>query len=85
MNKKIIVAVVVIGGSGVVNSIVNHKPLTPVLLGSYILLLVLAIADMFGGAFSDIAGAIAMLAMVYVLLTEFPWKTILQTVQGKTG
>lgn len=85
MNKKIVIAVVVIGGSGVVNSIVNKKPLTPVLLGSYILLLVLSIADMFGDGLSQLAGAIAMLAMVYVLLVEFPWTVILNTLQGKQG
>lgn len=82
MNKKIIVAVIVIGGSGIVNAWTHAKPLTPVILGAYILLLVLAITDAFGPPLSDIAGAIAMLAMVFVLLTEFPWTTIINTLQG---
>ena len=83
MNGKIIVAVVVIGGSGLVAAWQQNKPVTPVILGSYILLLVLAVLDMFGPPLSTLAGAIAMLAMVFVLLTEFPWATIINTLQGK--
>jgi uncharacterized membrane protein len=83
MNRKIIIAVVVIGGAGVINAWTHSRPVSTVILGAYILLFVLAIADMFGPPLSDIAGAIAMLAVVVVLLTEFPWQTILSLVQGK--
>ena len=92
MNRKIIIAVVVIGGSGVVNSIMRKQALTPVIIGSYILLLVLSVMDMFGPPLSSIAGAIAMLAVVYVLVgvdpttgkSLFPWDTIIATLQGNT-
>lgn len=83
MNQKIIVAAVVIGVSGITNAWLNSKPITGIVIGSYVLLLVLAIVDMFGGPFSDLSGAIAMLAVVYVLLTEFPWKQLINLVQGK--
>lgn len=76
-------AVVVIAGSGVVNAWLNKKPITMVVIGSYILLLVLSVMDMFGGKISQLASAIAMLAVVYVLLTEFPWKQLISVVQGK--
>jgi hypothetical protein len=77
VNKKVIVAVFVIGGSGIVNAAVNKTAVTPVILGSYIFLLVLSVMDLFGGGASQLAGALAMLAMVGILLTEFPWGTIL--------
>jgi len=83
MNKKIIIAVVVIGGAGVFNAYAKNQPITRVVLGSYILLLVLSILDMFGGGLSKLAGAIAMVAVTYVLLTEIPWKTLISIAQGK--
>jgi hypothetical protein len=83
MNKKVIIAVFIIGGSGVVNAATKGTAITPVILGSYIFLLVLSLADALGGPVAQLAGALAMLAAVVVLLTEFPWSTILSTVQGK--
>lgn len=83
MNQKIIIAAVVIGASGVTNAWLNGKPITGVIVGSYVLLLVLALADTFGGTLSQFSGSIAMVAMLYVLLTEFPWKQVLALVQKK--
>jgi hypothetical protein len=83
MNDKIIVAVVVIVGAGITNAWLNKKPITTVVIGSYILLLVLSLMDMFGGKISELASALAMLAVVYVLLTEVPWQQIIALVQGK--
>lgn len=84
MNKKIIIAVFVIGGAGVFNAIQAKKPLTPVILGSYIFLLVLSVLDIFGGQLGVLAGALAMVAVVFVLLNEFPWQQLITTLQGKT-
>jgi hypothetical protein len=83
MNDKIIIAVVVIAGAGITNAWLNKKPITTVVIGSYILLLVLSLLDMFGGKISELASALAMLAVVYVLLTEVPWQQIIALVQGK--
>ena len=83
MNHKIIIAAVVIAGAGVVNAWTNKKPLTPVILGAYILVIVLSLMDMFGGGLSTLAGAIAMLAVTYVVLTEVPWNQFISIVQGK--
>lgn len=83
MNTKIIVAVLVISASGITNAWLNKKPISPIVIGSYILLLILSIMDMFGGQISQLASAIAMLAVVYVLLTEFPWQQLIALAQGK--
>lgn len=77
------VAVVVVTASGVVNAILNKKALTPVIIGSYVFLFVLSVMDMYGGPMSSLAGALAMLAVTFVLLTEVPWQTIIGLVQGK--
>lgn len=82
MNNKIIVSVLFIGGTSVVKALTDGKPLTPILLGSYILLIILAIADMFGGRVSQIAGGISMIAVIYVLLNEFPWSTLSKALKG---
>lgn len=81
MNKKVVVAAVIITGSGVVNAWTNQKPITPVIIGGYIFVLVLAVMDAFGGPLADLAGALAMLAALYVLLTEFPWSKIIGLVK----
>lgn len=83
MNKKVIAAVFVIAASGVYKSAVAQKPITPVVMGAYIFLLVLSIMDMFGGAMSQLAGGLAMLAAVGTLLYDFPWTTISNVVTGK--
>lgn len=85
MSKTVIVAGFVIAGSGVVNAWMNHKPVTTVIIGAYLFVLVLAVLEMFGGGIGQLADALAMLAVVYVLLTEFPWQTILNLLQGKTA
>lgn len=82
LNKKVIVAVMVISASGIANAWINNKPITRVVIGAYVLLLVLSIMDVFGGSMSTLAGGIAMVAMTYVILTEVPWQTIISTVQG---
>jgi hypothetical protein len=85
MNTKVVTAVVVIAGAGIVNAWVSKKPITTVIIGSYILLLVLSLMDMFGGKVSQLASAIAMLAVVYVLLTEFPWQQLINLSTGKAA
>lgn len=78
-----------VGGSGVMNAAINKTKVTPVIMGAYIFLLILAILDTFGGQLSVLSGALAMLAVVYVLIgvdpttkkTIFPWDTILGVVK----
>lgn len=83
MNKQIIGAVVIIGASGVIAAWVGKKPITKVILGSYILLFVLSLMDLFGGGISRLGSALAMIAVLYVLLNEFPWQTLIGALQGK--
>lgn len=85
MNRKIIVATFIIAGSGIANAWTKNKPITGVIVGSYIFILMLSIMDMFGGPFAQLSGALAMLAVTYVLLTQVPWNTIIKTVTGKKG
>lgn len=85
MNKKIVVAALFIGGMGAYNALKNSRPVTPIILGSYIFLFVLAILDMFGGAIANLAGALSMVAVVYVLLTEVPWTDIGKFVGGSAS
>jgi hypothetical protein len=83
MNTKIVASVVVIAASGLANAWLNHKPISVVIIGSYILLLILSVLDMFGGGIAQLASGLAMVAVVYVLLTEFPWQQLIKLVQGK--
>lgn len=83
MNRQIIVAAIIIGASGVANAWINSKPITTVIIGSYVFLLILALMDMYGGTLSTLSGALAMVAATYVLLTEFPWQKVISLVQGK--
>lgn len=84
MNKKIVVAGVVIIGTGILKAATGGKALTPVFIGGYIFIFLLAIADAFGGVASQFSGALAMIAMLSILLTQFPWATVLGLI-GKGG
>lgn len=85
MNKQIVTSALVITASGVANSFVNKQPITRIIMGGYIFLLVLSLADMLGGPISKLASALSMVAVVYVLLNVFPWSTIMTTLGYKTG
>lgn len=83
LNTKIIVATIIIAASGIIRAWTDHKPITYVVIGSYVLLVILSVMDMFGGGLSELASALAMLAATYVILTEFPWQQLINLVQGK--
>lgn len=85
MNKKIVVAGVVIIGTGVIKAATSGGKLTPVFIGGYIFIFLLAIADAFGGPLSEFSGALAMIAMLSILLTQFPWSAVLGLVGGGKG
>lgn len=78
VNKHIIAATLIIGVSGIIKAWQSKKPITPVILGSYVFMLVLSIIDMFGGKASQLAGALAMLAVVAVILNT--WAPLLGTI-----
>lgn len=81
MNRKIVVAAVVIIGTGVIRAISTNGKLTPVFIGGFIFVTLLGIADAFGGVLSDFSSALAMIAMLGILLTQFPWPAVLQLAQ----
>lgn len=80
INTKILIAVGVIGATGIIRIWSGNgsagSSITRVLVGANVLLVVLAIVDLFGEPFSSIAGGIAMLAVVTILLTQVPWSQI---------
>ena len=78
LNKHIIAATLIIGASGIVKAWQSKKAITPVILGSYVFMLVLSIADLAGGQVSQLAGGIAMVAMLAVILNT--WTPILGTI-----
>lgn len=67
------------------NAALNKQPFTPIIIGSYIFVFVLAILDMFGPPLSNISGGLAMVAVVYVLINEFPWEALISILQGKSA
>lgn len=82
LNKPIVVSALIIGGSATVQAIAAGKPITRILIGSYIFVLVLAVLDLFGGTISQLASALALIAAISVVLTQFPWDKILSLVKS---
>jgi len=80
MNKEIIASAFVIGGAGVANGLIQQKPITKVLIGDFVFLLMLSIVDMFGGPFSSLSSALALLASLVTVLTVIPWQQILKAI-----
>jgi hypothetical protein len=83
VNKHIVAAALIIGATGVIKAYSSNPPkaITPVIIGTYVLLLLLALMDLFGGPLAALSSALAMLAVLYILLTEFPWDIILHLVK----
>lgn len=78
VNKHIVVASGIIVAGGIVKKLSQPGGgnITPILLGGMVLMIPLAVLDLFGGAFSQLASGIAMLAALTAILTEVPWSTI---------
>jgi hypothetical protein len=85
VNRQVLIAVFGIAGIAIFKSVTSKgAPVSRILLGAYVLLLLLGLLDVFGGVFSTIAGGIAMLALVTMLLTEVNWGAI-ATLAGGGG
>ena len=80
MNKEIIASAFFIGGSGVANGFIQQKPITKVLIGDFVFLLMLSIVDMFGGPFSSLSSVLALLASLVTVLSVIPWQQILKAI-----
>lgn len=89
VNAQIVIAVAVITAGGFVTRWLGFAAQgtsdTRILLGGYMLLLILSVFDLFGGIFSVVSGAIAMLAAFVTILTVVPWAEILAVVSGGSG
>lgn len=69
-------------GTGIIRAAQGKTNYTTVLIGGYVFMLVLSVADMFGGNLSRLAGSLALLAALYVVIEEFPWDIIINLIQG---
>jgi hypothetical protein len=73
MNRMIVASAAGITAIGVGTAWLQKKPITKIVLGGYLTALGLSILDMFGGGFSQLAGGIALVALVTVFLTSADW------------
>jgi len=80
MNKEIIASAFIIGGVGAANGFIQQKPITKVLIGDFVFLFMLSIVDMFGGPFSSLSSALALLASLVTVLSVIPWQQILKAI-----
>jgi hypothetical protein len=75
VNKKIVITGFIIIGGGVLNVWIgaksNQASVTGVIVGGYVLILILSLLDAFGGQLSTLAGALALLAAVYVVVNTY--------------
>lgn len=83
MNRTILFAALFIGLVGASQAVLNHGKLSRVLIGTYVLLLLLALVDAMGGAARQLASAIAILAALYAGLTQAPWQQLMAAVGVK--
>lgn len=83
MNKTIVAGVLLITATGIIKVWTTGGSFSHVLIGGYVLLLVLAVLDFFGGPFASLANTLVMLAVVTIVLYEFPWKPLLHAIGVK--
>lgn len=84
VNGHVVAAVAVIGAVGLFNAWTNKRHISPVIIGALVFLLVLSVLDMFG-PLRGLASALAMLAVLYVVLTQFPWSALTSLVGGSSN
>lgn len=82
VNRPIIIGALGITATGVVSAVAKKRPVTPVIIGGYILTLAAAVVDLVGGQISVLMGGIVLAALFGVILTEVPWDTVLSLVKG---
>ena len=70
VNRHIIISVVGIGAFGIVRSIVKNEGFSEPIIGAYILMVMLSLADILGGNVSMITGGIAYVALLTVILSS---------------
>lgn len=83
LNKTVLFSAVYIGIVSGFQAVVANKGVSRIMIGTYVFLLVLSVLDFFGGPASQIASGLALVAVVYVTLTQFPWQSLLQAVGVK--
>ena len=80
VNKKIIVAVLIIMASGLYTVLVIHNgsdpkrssTVTKVVVGAYILGIVVSLVDLLGGPFGQVANALLLVALATALYAVIP-------------
>lgn len=70
INRSVIIGAVGITTAGVLAAVVKKKPITPVVIGGYLIAVLGGFLDLFGGGASQLAGSIAIMAFIGVLLYE---------------
>jgi hypothetical protein len=70
INKKIIIAGMIILGFGLVNAAKNRKPFSTVIEAALVLILITSIIDAFGENASKLASSLAILAAAMVVLNQ---------------
>jgi hypothetical protein len=83
INRTILFSALVIGIAGVTQSFLRTGKFSRALIGAYVFLLLLSMIDLIGGGASQLASALAILAVLYVLLTQFPWAQLYSAVTTK--
>jgi hypothetical protein len=69
-NRIVLASVAGVAGIGILNAVQAHQGISRIVAGAYIALLLLSLLDLFGGAWSQIASGLAILAFVSVLLAS---------------
>jgi hypothetical protein len=80
-NTHILIAGGILVADGIVKAFRDNKPKTTPIVGGIIFVGALGILDLFGGNAAKLASAIAMLAVVYVIVQDFPWSYALGAVK----
>jgi hypothetical protein len=70
INKPIVIGAVGITALGVVTAAMQHKPISRIVMGGYLVALIGSAVDLVGGDVSVLMGGIVMAAFFGVVLTE---------------
>lgn len=70
VNRQVIASTLIIMAVGIVHAWQAKQGITAVVMGGYGVMIVLSVIDLFGGGMAQVASALSLLAVVFVLLLE---------------
>jgi len=85
MDGTVIGGVAFVGGAAIIRALVDRKPITKIIAGSFLSLAFLGAIELAGGETEKLADALVVLAAIVVTIDVLPWQNVLNILNVKVA